>query len=85
MRITSERRKQLSIASTEEELLQLARTVECGGEIGFPILLVPFGGNEADEIFVPDEATLIDIGDGVLKKGIFGYVHIFKSRQLLKP
>ena len=85
MHITPAQRKQFSIASTEEELMRFARTVRLGDKIGFPILLVPFGGNETDEIIVPDEDTLMRIGADILKRGIFEYVHVLKSHLLRKP
>ncbi len=85
MNITPEQRERFSIASTEDELIRFARTVRLGNEVGFPIILIPFGGNEVDEILVFDEATLRRIGNSVLEKGVFGYVHDPKSCLPQKP
>lgn len=75
MQMDEAKREVLSIALTFDELRQFSQS------LGYPIILVPFGGFDwLDEIYVPSEVILDRVGSEALQNGMFGLVHVIKAR-----
>ena len=71
-------RRKLGIASTMDELETFSAAAKLGYQVGFPVLIIPFGAAEAEGRLIQDETELMIFGADLLKGGAYGYVHVIK-------
>ncbi len=79
MHITDEFRQRFMIARTMEEIISFSHAARLGNQIGFPVLIIPFGAPEEEGVLVEAESQLMSIGPGMLQRGAFGFVHVIKA------
>jgi len=71
-------RRKLGIARTMDELETFSVSARLGNQIGFPVLVIPFGAVEAEGRLISDDAELMSFGADLLGSGAYGYAHVIK-------
>jgi|GEM_PF-6637053 len=88
MEFAQERRRELLLAATMDELIEFAQTIRVGGQQGFPVYLQPFQRSHAHGKRIMNLGELKRIGPALLDQyskdgGWFGLVHVCKTWSML--
>lgn len=78
MNIAESVRRKLGIAHDMHELESFSLAAKLGHQVGFPVLVIPFGATEAEGLVIQDETQLVSSGPDLLKSGAYGLAHVIK-------